>query len=86
MINQGILSEPDFHFTVNTNIKMADLFHAENADGILERIVNEKGFDIGSPGAPSMEAARLIASHSERNRLIVDSPPPGQHDWCQPLR
>ena len=73
LINQGILSEPDFHFTVNTNIKMADLFHAENADGILERIVNEKGFDIGSPGAPSMEAARLIASHSERNRLIVDT-------------
>lgn len=72
LIAQGILSEPIFR-PIETNIKMADWFHAENADELMERIVSEKGFDFDSPGAPGMEAARLIAAHSERNRLIVDT-------------
>lgn len=72
LINQGILSEPIFH-PVETNIRMADWFREENADALLERIVNEKGFDFDTPGAPGEQAARLIAAHSERNRLIVDT-------------
>lgn len=72
LINQGILSEPIFH-PIETNIKMADWFHEENADALLERIVNKKGFDFDTPGAPGEQAARLIAAHSERNRIIVDT-------------
>ncbi len=72
LIEQGILSEPIFH-PIETKIKMADWLHAENADAFLERVVNEKGFDFDSPGAPGKQAARLIAEHSERNRLIVDT-------------
>lgn len=72
LIEYGILAEPVFH-PVDTNIRMADLFHQENADALFDRIVNEKGFDFDSPDAPGIEAARLIAAHSERNRLIVDT-------------
>lgn len=72
LIEQGILAEPIFH-PIDTEIKMADWFRAENADALLERIVSEKGFDFDSPGAPGEQAARLIAAHSERNRLIVDT-------------
>ncbi|SFG94957.1 DEAD/DEAH box helicase family protein [Enterocloster clostridioformis] len=72
LIEQGILSDPIFH-PIETKIKMADWFHEENADALLERIVNEKGFDFDSPGALGEQAARLIAAHSERNRLIVDT-------------
>lgn len=72
LIEQGILSEPDFR-SVDTNIKMADWFHAEDADALLDKIINEKGFDFDSPGTLGMEAAKLIAAHSERNRLIVDT-------------
>jgi len=72
LINQGILSEPIFH-PIETKIKMADWFREENADALLDRIVNEKGFDFDTPGAPGEQAARLIAAHSERNRLIVDT-------------
>lgn len=72
LIEQGILSDPIFH-PVETKIKMADWFHEENADSLLEKIVNEKGFDFDSPGALGEQAARLIAAHSERNRLIVDT-------------
>ena len=72
LIEQGILSKPIFR-PVDTGIKMADWFHAEDADTILDKIVNEKGFDFDSPGSLGMEAAKLIAAHSERNRLIVDT-------------
>lgn len=72
LIEQGILSEPVFH-PIETKIKMADWFHEENADALLEKIVAEKGFDFDSPGAPGEQAARLIAAHSGRNRLIVDT-------------
>lgn len=72
LIEQGILSEPIFH-PIETKIKMADWFHAENADTLLEKIINEKGFDFDSPGALGEQAARLIAAHSERNRLIVET-------------
>lgn len=40
---------------------------------MLEKIVNERGFDFDSPGALGEQAARLIAAHSERYRLIVDT-------------
>lgn len=72
LIEQGILSDPIFH-PIETKIKMADWFHEENADALLDKIVNEKGFDFDSPGALGEQAARLIAAHSERNRLIVDT-------------
>lgn len=72
LIEQGILSEPIFH-PIETKIKMAEYFREENADTLLEKIVNERGFDFDSPGAPGEQAARLIAVHSERNRLIVDT-------------
>lgn len=72
LIEYGILSEPIFH-PIETNIKMSDWFHQENADKILERIVNERGFDFDSPGALGKEAAKLIAAHSERNRFIVET-------------
>jgi superfamily II DNA or RNA helicase len=71
LIQQGILSDPIFH-PIQTQIKMADLFRKENADALLEKLVHEKKFDFDSPGAPGEKAARLIAAHSERNRLIVD--------------
>lgn len=72
LIEQGILSKPVFH-PIETKIKMADWFRAENADALLEKIVNEKGFDFDSPGALGEQAAKLIAAHGERNRLIVDT-------------
>ncbi len=72
LINQGILSEPIFH-PIETKIKMAEWFREENADALLARIVNEKGFDFDTPGSLGEQAARLIAAHSERNRLIVDT-------------
>lgn len=72
LIEQGILSEPDFR-SVDTNINMADWFHEEDANALLDKIINEKDFDFDSPGALGMEAAKLIAAHSERNRLIVDT-------------
>jgi hypothetical protein len=52
---------------------MADWFREENADALLNKLVNEKGFDFDSPSALGEQAARLIATHSERNRLIVDT-------------
>lgn len=72
LIEQGILSEPVFH-PIETKIRMADWFHTENADAILEKIVNERSFDFDSPGSLGEQAARLIAAHGERNRLIVDT-------------
>lgn len=72
LIEQGILAEPIFH-SIETKIKMADWFREENANTLLEKIISEKGFDFDSPGALGEQAARLIAAHSERNRLIVDT-------------
>lgn len=72
LIEQGILSKPIFR-PVETKIRMADWFREENADSLLDKIVSEKGFDFDSPGALGQQAARLIAAHSGRNRLIVDT-------------
>lgn len=72
LIERGILADPVFH-SVKTEINMEDLFHTGNADDILERIRNERNFDFDTPGTLSKEAARLIAEHSGRNRLIVDT-------------
>lgn len=72
LIEQGILAEPIFH-PIQTNISMDEFFHAEGADDLLERIIHEHNFDLDTPGNLGQEAARLIASHSERNRAIVDT-------------
>ncbi len=84
LIEQGILSEPVFR-PIDTNIKMADWFHAEKADELLDRIINDRSFDFDSPGALGMEAAKLIAAHSERNRLIVDTYASNQETYGKTL-
>lgn len=72
LIEQGILAEPIFR-PIKTNISMDELFHAGGADDLLERIIREHNFDLDTPGNLGTEAARLIADHSERNRVIVDT-------------
>lgn len=69
LIERGILAEPIFH-SINTGINMTDLFHTGDADAVLERIVNERGFDINSI---SEKTAKLIAENRERNWQIVDT-------------
>lgn len=68
LINRGILSEPIFK-SVSTNINMAELFESNHSEEALERMVNEKFFDIESIGK---ETAAAIANNKERNHAIVD--------------
>ncbi len=72
LIERGILSEPIFR-SIQTQVNMAELFHTENADELLQRLVKEKGFDLDTPGSLGEKAAHFIAQHSERNRFIVDT-------------
>lgn len=68
LINRGILSEPIFR-SISTNINMVELFESNHSEEALERMVNEKFFDIESIGK---ETAAAIANNKERNRAIVD--------------
>ncbi|MDR0854633.1 MAG: DEAD/DEAH box helicase family protein [Clostridiales Family XIII bacterium] len=67
LINRGILSDPIFK-SVSTDVNMLELFQENDADGALERIINENFFDIGNIGS---DTAYAIATNSKRNNAIV---------------
>lgn len=67
LINRGILSEPIFR-SISTNINMAELFESNHSKEALQRMVNDKFFDIESIGK---ETATAIANNKERNHAIV---------------
>lgn len=69
LIERGILADPIFH-SIDTAVNMAELFRRKDSDDVLRRIVNESAFDLDNMEA---QTAKLIAEHSERNHIIVDT-------------